>query len=146
MMPKNPVKPCKYPGCSSLVDQGYCDSHKGMAPVVRDAPTQGLYGTRRWKSIRVLQLAKEPWCAECLRANIYTPATDVDHVERHHGDPIKFFFGKRQSLCHSCHSRKTAGEVGFSSEGRGAEKVFTRGSNSAQGHPYEINSQCGEFS
>lgn len=72
---------------------------------------QKLYNTRRWKMIRRLQLSQHPWCAQCLRANIYTPATDVDHEEPHRGDPVKFYIGKLQSLCVTCHSRKTAAEV-----------------------------------
>lgn len=47
----------------------------------------------------------------CLEGNVHTAATDVDHIEPHHGDVEKFFAGPFQSLCHRHHSQKTAGEV-----------------------------------
>ena len=117
-MPNASLKPCACPGCSALVAHGYCDQHKSAVQYPRDKERQALYGTRLWKRIRARQLAKEPWCKECLRANIYTPATDVDHIERHMGDKEKFFRGPFQSLCHACHSRKTNEEMG-----RGAKNV-----------------------
>ena len=53
-----------------------------------------------------------------MRANIYTPATDVHHKVRHEGDIDKFLSDDLESLCHACHSRKTAEEV----KGRPNEK------------------------
>ena len=123
MMPNAAMKPCAYPGCSNLVSGGYCEKHKASRQAVRDMASQGLYGTRLWKRIRERQLAKDPWCADCLRTGIYVSATDVDHVERHMGDKDKFFRGPFQSLCHSCHSKKTASETGFSMKGVGDQNV-----------------------
>jgi len=111
MMPYAAPKPCSYPGCNTLVRFGRCDQHKSMLTYARDPERQALYNTAAWHRIRLAQLAAEPWCAECLRANIYIPATDVDHEEPHRGDPVKFYTGKLQSLCHPCHSSKTAAEV-----------------------------------
>lgn len=120
-MPNAPKKPCAYGGCPNLVDHGYCEQHKSAARQSNDQHRewQRLYDTRLWKHIRERQLAKEPWCAECLRANIYTPATDCDHIEPHRGDPARFFKGPFQSFCHSCHSKKTEQEV----RGRGGKNV-----------------------
>jgi 5-methylcytosine-specific restriction protein A len=110
-MPTAAKRPCSYPGCHNLVKSGRCADHRQAEVTYHNPDHQRLYGTARWKRIRVAQLAKEPFCEECLRANIYTPATDVDHVKRHEGDPVLFFTGKLQSLCHACHSKKTAKEV-----------------------------------
>ena len=68
-----------------------------------------MYKTDAWtKRLRPDQLAKEPWCAECGRIGLRVRATDVDHIVDHKGDPELFFDpGNLQSLCHSCHSRKT---------------------------------------
>jgi 5-methylcytosine-specific restriction enzyme A len=104
-----------------------------------------LYNSARWKRLRRAQLSKKPWCEHCLVRGEYSVATDVDHLHPHRGDPQRFYFGTLQSLCHSCHSRKTASEtLHGSGEGRGAEKLSSRGENSARGLPREKNSQCEE--
>ena len=108
-MPYAALKPCSYPGCSNLVKSGRCDQHP--YPDAHEADSQRLYNTRRWKRRRDAQLTKEPWCVDCLKAGIYSPATIADHIEPHRGDPVKFFTGKLQSLCKIDHDRKTAKEV-----------------------------------
>src|SRR5262249_27959446 len=40
----------------------------------------------------------------CLNRGRITAATVVDHVEPHRDDPVRFWTGKVQSLCASCHS------------------------------------------
>jgi 5-methylcytosine-specific restriction enzyme A len=50
----------------------------------------------------------EPLCVMCQREGRLTPATVVDHVERHEGDVAKFMLGKLQSLCAHCHSSAKA--------------------------------------
>lgn len=124
-MPKAALRPCKYPGCPELVESGYCEKHAEIVAEmrrgsnVRDPKVHRLYGTRRWEQMRKRQLSKQPWCEECLKAGIYTQATDVHHVEVHGGNEYKFYNSPLQSLCHSCHSKITVAEV----RGRGAEKV-----------------------
>ena len=113
-MPKKALQTCAYHGCPELVVSGYCDKHKKDSYAKSSQYHQAwqrLYDTQRWQKIRIRQLSKEPWCASCLRANIYTPATDVDHIEAHRGDPDKFYNGPFQSLCKRCHSAKTADEI-----------------------------------
>jgi len=128
-MPKAALRPCRYPGCSELVESGYCEVHaerwaemhsaqQSRWPT-RDPKVQRLYGRRRWEQMRRRQLSKHPWCEICLRDGIYIQATDVHHIVRHEGDEYKFYNSSLQSLCHSCHSKITATEV----RGRGAEKV-----------------------
>ena len=110
-MPTSTLTPCSYPGCTILVRRGRCDVHRGTVIDRHNQDGQRLYNTVRWHQLRHAQLARQPWCEECLKQGIYTPATDVDHKERHEGDPVRFFGGPLQSLCHNCHSRKTASEV-----------------------------------
>ena len=125
-MPKAALRPCRYPGCPELVERGYCKVHEEMraeqvrAVSSRDPKVQRLYGRRSWEQMRKRQLSKYPWCDECLKAGIYTEATDVHHVERHEGNIHIFYNSPLQSLCHSCHSQITAAEV----RGRGVEKVL----------------------
>jgi hypothetical protein len=40
----------------------------------------------------------------CEKAGRLTPATVADHIERHNGDYDRFWHGRLQSLCASCHS------------------------------------------
>lgn len=113
-MATKPLRPCQNPGCCALVPGGYCDRHR---PRPRDRSEEAkawrwMYGTQVWKRLRSEQLLREPWCRECARRGVRTRATDVDHVRDHKGDWAVFTDeANLQSLCHSCHSRKTAAEM-----------------------------------
>lgn len=113
-MATKPLRPCRYPGCFALVPGGYCDRHR---PKAGDRSEEAkswrwMYGTPTWKHLRSEQLLREPWCRECARRGIRRRATDVDHIRDHKGDWTVFSDeANLQSLCHSCHSRKTAAEM-----------------------------------
>jgi len=126
-MPSRSLRPCAYGGCANLVESGYCDAHRGLAAAVQPdhhREWQHLYNSARWRKIRARQLIKAPFCAECMKRGVFTMATDVDHIEPHRGDIVLFFRGPFQSLCHPCHSKKTAIEINSAMEGRVREKVF----------------------
>ena len=57
----------------------------------------------RGARIRRHQLLEHPLCRYCAERGIVTPATICDHVEPHRGDVNKFWLGRFQSLCKSCH-------------------------------------------
>lgn len=63
-----------------------------------------------WQRFRLGWLADNPLCVECEAGGLIVPATDVDHVIPHRGDPVRFWAGPFQSLCGSCHGRKSARE------------------------------------
>ena len=114
-MVKKPLRPCKHPGCGGLVPGGYCDRHR---PKERGRSEEAeswrwMYRTKTWTDdLRPNQLLDEPFCRECAKQGKRVYATDVDHVEDHKGDWEKFCDrANLQSLCHSCHSRKTAAEL-----------------------------------
>ena len=112
-MSQKPLRPCRYPGCTELVPDGYCDTHRPARAVDQRssdaAAWHRLYKTETWRVLRNMQLAKEPWCCACARLGLRTPATDVDHIVDHRGDWSLFSDpGNLQSLCHSHHSQKTA--------------------------------------
>jgi len=71
------------------------------------------YG-RKWQAARLGYLQRHPLCVHCLAKGHVVAATDLDHIEPHGGDPVKFwdFENNVQSLCHACHSAKTAREDG----------------------------------
>ena len=76
------------------------------------------YDKRRWAKLAQHQLREEPLCCFCLKRGLVVPATVADHIEPHKGNERKFWFGKLQSLCSTCHgSIKQQIEVsGFSKE------------------------------
>lgn len=93
-------------GCGELVRASRCPrcalraSPRRGREDDRPSPSARGYG-RAWRAIRAEQLSRESWCVACG-----APATDVDHViPRRLGGPDEP--DNLQSLCHSCHSRKT---------------------------------------
>lgn len=114
-MASKPLRPCRHPGCPALTREGWCQAHKPPAVPRRESATwHGWYSLPIWtKQLRSTQLWREPFCQECAKRGIRTWATDVDHVRDHKGDWALFVDPSNlQSLCHSCHSRKTMREVG----------------------------------
>lgn len=65
---------------------------------------QSWYMMPRYRRLRGRYMADHPWCVVCGDV-----ATDLDHITPHRGDKGLFWDKDNwQSLCHVCHSRKTA--------------------------------------
>lgn len=67
--------------------------------------------SQRWKSVRLQVKRRDGWkCVSCGAAG----RLEVDHIKpvRTHPD-LAFDLGNLQSLCPSCHSRKTRVEIGL---------------------------------
>ena len=112
-MPTAAPRPCTHPGCPALVKSGRCDKHRKQASKqaegrrVRDRKT---YDSRQWRDRdRPAQLRREPLCRHCKAKGLIVAATEVDHID---GDNTNAGPDNYQSLCHTCHSRKTARENG----------------------------------
>lgn len=121
-MTMKPLRPCRHPGCSALTREVWCEAHRPKRTNDRSEEAQSwrwMYRTNKWLlELRPAQLLREPFCRECAR--LYPPsdprhrrrATDVDHIVDHKGDWERFCDPDNlESLCHSCHSRKTAREL-----------------------------------
>jgi 5-methylcytosine-specific restriction protein A len=122
-MPNAALRPCSYPGgCTTLVHSGRCERHRQADAEAhyRDPQVTRWYHSRQWREMSARQLEDYPWCEECLSNGVHRKATDVDHVDPHHGDRKAFFTGRLQSLCHSHHTAKTNRERAQGT--RGAEK------------------------
>lgn len=123
-MASKPIRPCAHPGCRELVRTGYCDKHRPKDRQRRSAAAADWhtwYTLPIWvNDLRPQQLLREPFCRECSRRAALeglphlsrVRATDVDHVVPHRGVWSRFIDRSNlQSLCHSCHSRKTMAEM-----------------------------------
>lgn len=114
-MPFKPKRPCSYPGCPQLTDGRYCEEHKKLTDrqynlYQRDKVSQRFYQSDEWRQVKRQHLEKEPLCRECKKNGKLMRATMVDHIIpiKQGGPPLDD--GNLQSLCWSCHSRKSAQE------------------------------------
>lgn len=117
-MPRRARHPCRWPGCPNLTSDRYCDEHQRQSQMQYDAQ-RGTAAQRgydaAWRRLRRMVLARHPLCADVYGVHAEhgetVLATDVDHiVPRSAGGTDTF--ENLQSLCQSCHSRKTAEQDG----------------------------------
>lgn len=116
-MPRNAPLPCRHPGCAALVDSpGYCQVHRsfgqrdyGRARRWFDAEVD-FYKSSRWRKTRTAFLKQYPLCLACGAIGKTVAATVVDHIQPIKAGGTRFDWDNLQSLCVSCHNRKTANE------------------------------------
>ena len=111
-MPRKPLRPCNYPGCPNLTSTGYCEEHQKLRDEQyrkygRDDFSKSFYSTPAWRSVRRRQLDAEPYCAECFKEGRIVKASIVDHIVPIKEGGAKYDPKNLQSLCWSCHSRKS---------------------------------------
>jgi len=71
-----------------------------------------LYYGRRWKRLRQMFIRYNPLCVNCKDNNIIMEGQVVDHIKPVSEDKDGFYVWKNlQTLCRTCHSKKTAKEV-----------------------------------
>lgn len=122
-MPRSAPKPCRHPGCKSLVQGGaYCDAHRREVAKQYDA-RRGSSSERgynsRWQKARATFLRRRPLCTMCENEGRITPATIVDHIIPHRGDQNLFWdTANWQPLCKPHHDKVKQAEE-KSGQGRG---------------------------
>ena len=111
-MARKPLRPCRHPGCPELTRDGWCPNHKPATRRKASADYHAWYFLPIWtKRLRPHQLLREPFCRECARKGLRTPATVADHIRPHRGDWVLFCDpGNLQSLCDHHHGQKTLQE------------------------------------
>lgn len=97
-----------YP-CKRLVPAGqsYCAEHR---PSISKKKTDSFYSTAQWQRFRAWYRTKHPFCEECLKHDQFVPMAIVDHIVEIKDGGAKLSEGNCQSLCRSCHQKKTAAE------------------------------------
>jgi len=69
-----------------------------------------FYDKPAWRKLRRLRLMTEPLCRQCKLRDRVTAATQVDHIKPISQGGSALDMDNTQSLCHSCHSVKTASD------------------------------------
>ena len=65
-----------------------------------------------WQKLRLIVLADEPLCRSCKKEDRLIEAREVDHIIPMSNGGARLDRNNLQSLCKSCHSKKTANEDG----------------------------------
>jgi 5-methylcytosine-specific restriction protein A len=110
---------CLEPGCPKRAERAYCPDHARVRDHRRGSAIERGY-TWKWTKAARGFLSEFPLCGQrpgglapvmsgCYDEQRVTAATEVDHVEPHRGDQVKFWdrAGNWQALCGACHKRKT---------------------------------------
>jgi 5-methylcytosine-specific restriction protein A len=93
-----------------------------------------LYGTARWRAIRLGQLRDHPLCQRCLAAGFTIRATVCNHVDpKTKLSPATFYQGPFSSLCGTCHD----GPVQSSERGKPNDRIGYSGAVDAAGWPID---------
>lgn len=121
-MPDRIWKQCKVAGCSGLTRGKYCDKHAHLEAqdkckmqsrynrTARDPEAQAFYESPEWRKLRVLHLKRNPLCEKCFADGKITAAVIVDHKVGIKDGGGRLDGENLQSLCRSCHNKKTAQE------------------------------------
>lgn len=69
-----------------------------------------FYNSRKWRNVRANYLIKNPLCVYCEANDLTTPANVVDHIVPMVKGGDALCKSNLQSLCKSCHDKKSAKE------------------------------------
>lgn len=107
-MPMAAPRPCVHPRCRKMaVKDGRCEEHKIKHGWKHTKSRHERGYDAKWYKLRARIMERdEHLCQTCLKDNIYTPASQVDHITpKFKGgtdDPSNL-----QAICKKCHDKKT---------------------------------------
>lgn len=128
-MPHALPSPCSARGCRTLTTGGLCETHRKARHQVVDSRRVSSHARgydSQWRKVRAWVLSQPPsghrrgdgvivghgpLCVFCqVERGRVTPAKDVDHIDGNsrNNEPANL-----RSLCHKCHSSRTATDQGF---------------------------------
>ena len=101
-----------------IYEGSYCKKCKGVDDKQYNANKRNndlsmIYNRKAWKLVRMQALVRDDFmCVHCKLRGVDTIATEVDHIIELSSDiALAYELSNLQSLCHSCHMKKTAKEV-----------------------------------
>ena len=123
---------CSQLGCTNIRSKlnTYCVDHGGKNTIDTDdrKAFTSMYQTAQWRTLRQVQLSKQPLCESCIKNGKVVQANHVDHLFAWNKIGKQAFYNNVfQSLCTNCHSHKSAQEK---------QDIYT---HYATGKQYSIN-------
>lgn len=114
-MPRKPPHPCGRNGCGELTYERFCKKHQSEANAnydkyERDKEMKRFYNSPAWVALKKRKLSIDPFCELCKKSGTLVKATAVDHIQEIKQGGSRLDINNLQSLCWSCHSRKTIQE------------------------------------
>ena len=86
-----------------------------------------FYMSKEWKVLRLYMLNKYPLCKHCKEKGKLTSSIDVDHIVDIEDAPEKRLdIDNLQTLCKSCHSKKTMEKVLKNKKENNETKIKTK--------------------
>lgn len=111
-MPSKPMRICNHPGCSILVESGYCDKHKKQVQKARDqhrgSAHQRGYTYRWYQYTKVFLSRPENVFCKLQLPGCNNIAECVDHIDPPNGPYDTKFWdtNNHQGACIHCNSVK----------------------------------------
>ena len=102
-----PKRFCSAHPCGNVVPLGvrYCDEHRHLEPTKK---AKIFYLSPAWQRFRAWYIQKYPFCVVCESHGRLVKAKIVDHVTEIEDGGLRLSEENCQSLCSSCHNKKTA--------------------------------------
>lgn len=121
VMPMKPARPCRYRGCAGLTtdSSGYCEQHKNTdrkrrARDYSKKPDDKFYSSTAWAKCRLMKLARDPLCEDCLAEGRLTQGEIVHHVIHYQDRPdMAYHLDNLRTVCRSCHAKEHLYENNF---------------------------------